>query len=325
MLRGLAGLYHKTSHLAATNTNINLLYARQFKFNMSTSGPFTVVVHPFESETRHSCGYEIGNTKARNALVVIGGLTDGPHTVPVVRPLAKFIEQAQDLDYSIFEFRMRSSFTGFGQSNLSNDVADTSAFVKYLRGLGKEKIVLMGHSTGCQDCMEYTHYDKHGSEPVDGFILQGGISDRDTLELIMADPEPSLELAAKMIAEGKADHMMPNDMIPSVLGAPISAYRFQSLAAKGGDDDYFSADLEDEKVKTFWSRFQKPVLVLHSGDDEYVPEKVDQAASNKRYQAASSLVSPLSGLIPGASHTVDEPEAQEWFAKRVGEFLKTLN
>jgi pimeloyl-ACP methyl ester carboxylesterase len=96
------------------------------------------------------------------------------------------------------------------------------------------------------------------------------------------------------------------------------------LTDESGDDDYFSADLEDDKIKMFWSRFQKPVLVLHSGDDEFVPERVDQAASNKRYQAASPLVSPLSGLIPGASHTVEEPEAQEWFAKRVGEFLKTL-
>lgn len=65
--------------------------------------------------------------------------------------------------------------------------------------------------------------------------------------------------------------------------------------------------------------------MLHSGNDEYVPDEVDQAVANKRYQAASSFVSPLSGLIPGASHTVDQPEAQEWFAKRVGEFLKTLN
>lgn len=81
--------------------------------------------------------------------------------------------------------------------------------------------------------MEYTHYSKHGSEPVDGFILQGGISDRDILEYILENPQRSIDLASKMIAEGKADHMMPSDMIPSVLGAPISAYRFHSLAAKG--------------------------------------------------------------------------------------------
>ncbi|KAH7143915.1 hypothetical protein EDB81DRAFT_796790 [Dactylonectria macrodidyma] len=291
---------------------------------MPPSGPFSVVVHPYESLVRRSCAYEIGPTSARNALVVIGGLGDGPHTLPSIRTIAKHLEDAQDSDFSIFEFRLRSSFIGFGTSNLSNDVADISALVKYIRGLGKEKIVLLGHSTGCQDCMEYADYAKHGNEPVDAFIMQGCVSDREAFELVMPNPQPSLDLAAKMIAEGKANDVMPMDMIPSVLNAPISAYRFQSLTAKGGDDDYFSDDFDDETISKFWARFQKPVLALHSAEDEYVPDRVDQAALNKRYQNASAMVSPLSGVIPGASHTVAEPEAQKWFAKRVGDFLATL-
>jgi hypothetical protein len=43
---------------------------------------------------------------------------------------------------------MRSSYAGFGYSSLANDVEDTAALVRYLRGIGKEKIVLMGSSTG---------------------------------------------------------------------------------------------------------------------------------------------------------------------------------
>lgn len=81
--------------------------------------------------------------------------------------------------------------------------------------------------------MEYTNHSKYENEPVDGYILQGPVSDRDTLELLMDDPEPSLKLAAKMIAEGKANDCLPMNMVPAVTGAPISAYRFQSLAAKG--------------------------------------------------------------------------------------------
>ncbi|KAF7543588.1 hypothetical protein G7Z17_g10611 [Cylindrodendrum hubeiense] len=291
---------------------------------MSPSGPFSVVVHPYDSPTRKSCAYEIGPTSARNALVIIGGLGDGPHTLPSIRTMARHLEDAQDSDYSIFEFRMRSSFIGFGTSSLANDVADISALVKYLRGLGKEKVVLLGHSTGCQDCIEYADYAKHGNEPVDAFIMQGCVSDREAFELVMPNPQPSLDLAAKMIAEGRANDVLPMDMIPAVLQAPISAYRFQALTAKGGDDDYFSEDFDDETISKLWGRFQKPVLALHSENDEYVPERVDQAVLNKRYQKASPLVSPLSGVIPGATHTVAEPEAQEWFVKRVGEFLTTL-
>lgn len=91
-----------------------------------------------------------------------------------------------------------------------------------------------------------------------------------------------------------------------------------------GADDYFSSDLDDETVAGFWGRFSKPVLVLHSEKDEFVPPRVDQAALNRKYQAASPFVSPLSGLIPGTGHTVLQEEAREWLAKRVIEFLRTF-
>jgi pimeloyl-ACP methyl ester carboxylesterase len=45
---------------------------------------------------------------------------------------------------------MRSSYTGFGYSSLSNDVEDIAAVVTYLRELGKEKVVLLGSSTGME-------------------------------------------------------------------------------------------------------------------------------------------------------------------------------
>lgn len=112
--------------------------------------PFPVTVHPFQSPTPLSCAYELGSSSSKNALVFIGGLGDGPHTVPYIRAVAKKLESATGLGYSVFETRLRSSFTGFGYSRLSDDVADISALVKHLRGIGKQKIVLMGHSTGCQ-------------------------------------------------------------------------------------------------------------------------------------------------------------------------------
>lgn len=67
------------------------------------------------------------------------------------------------------------------------------------------------------------------------------------------------------------------------------------------------------------------MLVLHSAEDEFVPTRIDQAASNKKYKSLNSAaVSDLSGLIPGASHTVEQPESQEWLSKTVIEFLKTV-
>jgi hypothetical protein len=36
---------------------------------MSSSGPFTARVHPFDSPTSHACAYELGLSSAQNAFV----------------------------------------------------------------------------------------------------------------------------------------------------------------------------------------------------------------------------------------------------------------
>lgn len=111
---------------------------------------FQVLVHPYRSPARGTCAYEMGNTSSRNAIVFIGGLSDGPHTTPYIRTVARRLEAASELSYSVFEIRMRSSFAVYGTASLKSDVEDISALVKYLRTLGRDKIVLFGHSTGCQ-------------------------------------------------------------------------------------------------------------------------------------------------------------------------------
>lgn len=117
---------------------------------MASEGPFPLLAHPFRSPARGVVAYEMGNTAAKNALVFIGGLKDGPHSTPYIRAVARRLEKTPELGYSVFEARIRSSFDGFGTSTLAHDVQDISALVKYLRSIGRDKIILFGHSTGCQ-------------------------------------------------------------------------------------------------------------------------------------------------------------------------------
>lgn len=114
---------------------------------MSPPTPYQVTVHPFTAPTGSLSAYERGPSSSQNALIFIGGLTSGPQTTDLDF-LANMLEQNPSLGYSLWEFRMRSSFSGFGFSSLSNDADDASALVTYLRHLGKKKIVLMGASTG---------------------------------------------------------------------------------------------------------------------------------------------------------------------------------
>lgn len=141
----------QTRFFSQTTDQLIRAHTYTHNFIMADSKPFPVTVHPYTSKVfRNAALYELGSSSARNTLLFVGGLGDGPHTVPYIRTVAAKIEAADDLSYSVFEIRIRSSFSGFGWNSLATDVEDISAAVKYLRSIGKEKVVLMGHSTGSQ-------------------------------------------------------------------------------------------------------------------------------------------------------------------------------
>jgi hypothetical protein len=98
------------------------------------------------------------------------------------------------------------------------------------------------------------------------------------------------------------------------------------LTGKRGDDDCFSSDLGDERLRGIWGNVQSPVLIVPSGADESVPAEVDVPGMVERWKGfcRPGIVSGLSGLIPGANHRVDDATAKEWLADRVGRFVGEL-
>ncbi|KAK5664249.1 hypothetical protein OQA88_466 [Cercophora sp. LCS_1] len=290
--------------------------------------PFPATVHPYPSakpdaSTTYAYEYSPSPSPARNALIFIGGLGDGPHGVPYLRAIHSKLVATEGLDFTVFEIRLTSAYSAFGYGSLARDVADIAALVRYLREtLGKDKIVLMGHSTGCQDCMEYADYEKYGNPRVDGYILQGPVSDREALGMTTDKEElgRSVAYAEELVKSGKGEEVVPREMLPDGWReAPVSAYRWWSLAGVGGDDDYFSSDLPDERVAAIWGRIEQPVLIVPSGAEEYTPASIDVAKLVNRWKSfcKPQVASELSGLIPGANHRVDNDEGQKWLAGRV--------
>jgi hypothetical protein len=164
---------------------------------------------------------------------------------------------------------------------------------------------------------------------VDAYILQAPTSDRETATLLMP-PEflaQTLRHAQDMIIRGEKDGIMPKTLIPPIFTSPTTAYRWHSLIAKGGDDDFFSSDLSDATLRGSYGKLDKPTLIVPSENDEMVPSTVDKQALLRRWIEASpkGLVSELSGLNPGADHEMSEVGMQEWFAARVIRFLMALS
>jgi hypothetical protein len=116
--------------------------------------PYPVLVHPYPGPTPGSRAYErlppldssAARAQPKNALIFIGGITDGPHGAPFLGPLVAGLQK--EGSWSLFEPRIASAFSGWGFGSLADDVRDLAALVAYLRKIRKEKIVLMGHSTG---------------------------------------------------------------------------------------------------------------------------------------------------------------------------------
>ncbi|KAM7205047.1 Protein of unknown function (DUF1749) domain containing protein [Rhypophila sp. PSN 637] len=292
-------------------------------------------------------GYHDSN---RNALVFIGGLGDGPSTVPYIRhivrnliyarlqpPSSSETSQARSLrlrPWTVFEVRLSSAFSGWGNSSLSQDVNEIAAVVRYLRStLNKRTVVLMGHSTGCQDCVAYLRrwsLTRPAEIPVvGGVILQGPVSDREAIAMTMApeDMQMSIDVARRMIDEGKDKEYMPKNLLPADMrDTPVTAYRFHSLTSRLGDDDFFSSDFTDAETRDIWNPLTKPVLIVPSEKDEFVPETVNvQGLMDKwRRSCRPGVYSDLSGLIPEANHRVDNEEGKMWLVERVLNFLGQL-
>ncbi|KAK0738232.1 hypothetical protein B0T18DRAFT_333945 [Schizothecium vesticola] len=295
---------------------------------MSPQPPFPVLIHPYPSSSsppdRPFLAYEHlppnplpPSGKRKNILLFLPGLGEGPLDIPYTRTLAPYLAE---INYSLFETRLSSSYSAFGYSSLAQDAEEIAALVRHLRAEVVEnggKVVLMGHSTGCQDCVAYAH--RH--EGVDGLVLQGAVSDR---EAIGMDAEDDGGKGVRWALEvgGKGEGVMvPREMLPGGWrGQPVSAYRWW------GDDDFFSSDLGEEEVKRIWGGLKRPVLILLSGEDEWVPKGVDVEGLLTTWMAAcgEGIASEESGLIPKANHRVDGEEAQKWMAERVVRFLKGL-
>ena len=222
---------------------------------------------------------------------------------------------------------LSSSYHGWGTSSLNNDVEEIEDCIKYILALRpKGKIVLMGHSTGCQDIMHYLlspmKDDKLPRPHLAGGIMQAGCSDREAFGLLMSKDvyDASVHVAQLYVSEGRGEDVLPAHALGgSFPGVPICARRWLSLTspppAHDGEDDYFSSDFGEDRLRRTFGRIGTtgtPIQMLYSEKDQYVPETVDKIRLLERWARAikegGGTVDQDSGIIKGADHTLDASE-----------------
>jgi len=259
----------------------------------------------------HSAFMAGSAAKGRHHAVFVPGLTDGLMSHTYFKPLGEALDAAQ---WSLVQPLLTSSYTGWGVSSLDRDADELLMLSQHLAThYDSQGIVIVGHSTGCQDAVRYAQRCASDSSaaPMVGVVLQAPVSDREFMSL-QPDFRELLVKAEGMVAEGRGEDIVTRDIFGEGVPAFMSARRLVSLMQRGGDDDMFSSDLSDAELAGLLGHVggQCPALVLVSGADEYVPPGVDREHLGRRLAAAMGPSAKME-IVEGGNHTLlgKEPEA----------------
>lgn len=260
----------------------------------------------------------------------------------------------------------------------TNEIARCVQYVKDYKTtrFGEGKVVLMGHSTGSQHVLHYLHRpNPHTCIPafdselehinrlvIDGAIMQAPVSDREAIQYVLREGwlgksssevraayEQLKTMAEEAVKDGQSyDTILPISMTSQIgypSNTPLSCRRFLSLVSPDSprspqEDDLFSSDLSDERLKATFGMIgsrgllRHKLLVLPSGSDQSVPDWVDKEALLSRWARATDRTEgsqiwdkDLSGPIPGASHALsndDQAEPRRYLTRTLLAYLQNL-
>ena len=221
----------------------------------------------------------------KRAFVAVGGLSCGLLFAKYLHPLCDALCQK---GYDFVQPLLSSSLTGWGCVGISNDADELQMLLRKLRQLyGYDDVVILGHSTGCQDAVMYARkccVDPQ-SPRLSAVILQGPVSDREFLRMFPTTEE-RIQLCKDMIARGEQRNVA---FVFEEFGdrVPITAERWLNLAGIGGEDDMFSSDFSDDDLKNSLRSLRGiPTLVLMSGADECQRPMIEPAKIGHRIKNA---------------------------------------
>ncbi|KAI3478380.1 hypothetical protein L1887_59696 [Cichorium endivia] len=139
---------------------------------------------------------------------------------------------------------MTCNLGGYGLCSLEGDAQEMAACVSHLRSTRSKrsgKVVLMGHSTGCQDIVAYLLSAQRAASAltkIDAAVLQAPVSDREFFELtrssaeeqVRADMDRELQHATQLHLSGKDAQLVP----PQADRGHRSADHARGQARRGG-------------------------------------------------------------------------------------------
>ena len=204
--------------------------------------------------------------KSKKLLFLIGGLGDLLFSVKYFEYLWNKLEE-----YKICIPIMRSSGNSFGNTTIWDDVEDIKEILKHIINNNEIKdIFLIGHSTGCQDILCLFKKGTNKEFPIRKCILQGPVSDRDFVmnDINLKNEIKRIENKSNILFKDWNNSQLKNSIEVSQYlydnKYPLLIRRFVSLYSKLGDEDWFSFDIESNKLNELYSIINIPFLFVFS-------------------------------------------------------------
>jgi pimeloyl-ACP methyl ester carboxylesterase len=237
-------------------------------------------------------------------------------------------------NYIFVQPTLSSSWNGYGTSTLMQDVFEiddllsSTQQMKEMTDLGK--VVIIGHSTGCQDAVYYMKNGKYKNK-VRSIVLQAPVSDREAIQLdakengLEDDLAKAIKFASDAISSGNGKTTLMRRDTPGTYGVPMTAERYASLTGRMTSEDMFSTDLTDEELIAQLGHL-KSLNVLTcwvlSGKDQYIP-----ASLSKNYSEFGQKLSDVTNgdyyVIENGDHGLSHSTDYNEFINIVKSILKS--
>jgi len=229
-----------------------------------------------------------GNRKSRNLLIFVHGMGSNFYKSKFKKAWMRLGPKSGT---DVFCFNNRGCEDGVSDERFKDCIADIDATMNFARNEGYKRIILLGHSTGCQKITYYQH--RRRAPDVSALILTAigddmAIAKRD----LGRDYSRWLKRAGQLVADGKGDTRLP----PCCLN--FSAHRFLSAV----DPDEIEANLFrfDGDMRIF-RQLKLPILAVFPEQEQYACMPVKKMAEILRAKSTSTEFHSI--LIPDADHS----------------------
>jgi pimeloyl-ACP methyl ester carboxylesterase len=180
-------------------------------------------------------------------------------------------------------------------------IIDIKAGIKFLKEKGCKKIILQGHSTGCQKITYYQSRTKDRN--VIGLILLAPADDKNVAKKILGnDFDKAMQRIEEMVKNEKEDDYMPKGTVDLPL---ISAGRLFSFTdptkVESGLFDYYG------KMKELGS-ITLPILAIFGSKDIYLTMSAEESLEILKKKAKKSKCE--TDVIKDAPHNFRDHEKQ---------------